>query len=253
MSNFNIVIKAFLAGIVVTLATLDASQCHADIINGDFEAGSLRGWNSIGSSASVNWPVLGIEPSSGAFFGVIENSIDLVIPIPTENLELFLGLSPGTLQKLDDAVITQGSAIKQSIFVNEGDVLKFSVAFATNNTFLDDEFYDDFGFFSVSSENALVRVIDVTSAQRITSKEFVRVSSFVDYSHTFHSSGVVEIAFGTVDVEDTFVRSAMIVDNVELIPASAIPEPTNLIGIGLLSLAIMLWKSRSNIATFGKN
>ncbi|WP_107667773.1 PEP-CTERM sorting domain-containing protein [Cyanothece sp. BG0011] len=213
------------------LLSLPEMSRAAAIENGSFETGDFTGWQTIGQT-SVDTSGFGVTPTDGTYQAVLETChIDALSQacddgIPLSNateLENFLNLSENTLSDLG---VTEGSAIKQDIFINAGQVLSFSWNFLTDEFFPTDD-YNDFGFFTLS--NNLTVLADTHDATNLNF--FSRLLNETGYfSHTITQTGTYTLGFGVVDVDlfegfDTGVNSALLVDNVNVVP-----EPLTILG-----------------------
>lgn len=116
----------------LTLFTITA-QARAGFINGSFESGNFTGWTTTGDTL-VTGSGIGVTPihgSSQAFLTTASNNGDFnnfsgSDAVSAAALESFLGLSAGTVGNG-----FEGSAIRQTVTVNAGDVLTFRYKFLT--------------------------------------------------------------------------------------------------------------------------
>ncbi|MBD2253965.1 PEP-CTERM sorting domain-containing protein [Nostoc parmelioides] len=217
--------------LVIATAFLITNQekVHAiSINNGSFETGNFSNWETVGST-DINVGItptvetaeeFGVTPINGTYQAVLETLADTT-GINSAALETFLGLSSGSLTSLE---AEEGSAIKQVITVNAGDKLTFSWNFLTNQVPADPT-YNDFAFFSITG------VTQLANTNSLTTFSFSRLAEetgYQPYTYNFTTAGTYTLGFGVVDVGDTTVNSALLVDNVELTP---VPEPTTMLGI----------------------
>jgi hypothetical protein len=187
---------------IVSLAgVLGASPSQAAVMNGTFETGDLSGWTTQGNTSNVN----------GQAFLSADGDSDT-------SIEQFLGLSAGTLDALNGSNATNGSAIKQTITANAGDVLSFDWLFQSGDYLP----YNDFSFFSVSSvASKLADIMEVGTYGQKSSQT----------SYTFQNAGSYTIGFGVFNALDTYASSTITVDNVKLTSTKSVPEPASIIGI----------------------
>lgn len=122
--------------------------------------------------------------------------------------------------------VTRGTAMRRTLTVSAGDVLRFDWFFGTdegpngaNNDII------DFAFFSVGgSLSLLASALDPSEVPAdgspFTDQLLPLTEGGTDYfrtlSVTFNADGEVLIGFAVVDVSDTIVESGLIVDNVTL-------------------------------------
>lgn len=215
-----------LAIATVFLITNQEKVQAISINNGSFETGDFSNWDTIGST-DINVGItptvetateFGITPTHGTYQAVLETLQDET-GVNSSTLEQFLGLSSGSLTGA-----VEGSAIKQTITVNAGDKLTFSWNFLTNEVPANAE-YNDFAFFSLSNINQLANTYDATF---FSFSRLAQQTGYQPYTYNFATAGTYTLGFGVVDVGDTTVNSALLVDNVKLTP---VPEPTTMLGI----------------------
>ncbi|MBH8561382.1 PEP-CTERM sorting domain-containing protein [Nostoc sp. CENA67] len=147
---------------------------------------------------------------------------------PFPDLQDFLGLQPEALDVEGEAV--EGSAIKNTVTVAAGDVLRFDWNFRTNETQ-----NKDFAFLLV--DNTLIKLADFTNATQADSP-FGQKTGLRSY--TFSNAGTYTFAFGVVDVDGFDTTSALEVTNARI---ETVPEPTTVLGLGML-LALGATKRR---------
>jgi hypothetical protein len=194
------------------------AQVHAiDITNGSFEDG-FSNWTTTGQT-TVKGANFGLAPVDGNYQAVLETLQDET-GINSSDLENLLGLSSVSLTSLG---AVEGSAIKQNITVNAGDVLTFSWNFLTDEVSADPN-YNDFAFFSISNINQLANTYDATF---FSFSLLAQETGYQSYIYNFTTDGTYTLVFGVVDVGDTTVNSALLVDNVKLTP---VPEPITMLG-----------------------
>jgi hypothetical protein len=201
-----------LVGFGMTINTTSADAIQLDLSN----------WQQFGD---VTTPALGQAnlsnnalqdddfPQSDATFNYSGNPAGLASPLP--DLQEFLGLVPEALDIEGDAL--EGSAIKNTVTVAAGDVLRFDWNFRTNETS-----YQDFGFFLV--DKTLIKLADFTDATQASSP-FIRETGINSYA--FSQPGTYTLAFGVVDTGDYVTTSALEVRNASIEP---VPEPGTLLG-----------------------
>jgi hypothetical protein len=152
--------------------------------------------------------------------------------VPVADLEAFLGLSPGSL--VNGA---EGSAIGQSFSANTGDTLSFDWNFLTNE--VGTEAVPDFAFVVINGLKILADALSATLV--LSSTPFAGETGFQTFSFTIPSTGSYVLGVGVVDVNDPFIASGLLVDNVRLQSLQAIPELGTLclLGSGLIGLGYL--------------
>ncbi len=146
-------------------------------------------------------------------------------------LEDFVGMTVGGLDRdvLDQAM--EGSALKLGMTVAAGDVLTFEWNLLTH-----DSMGFDYAFFMVNG--VVVNTFSSALAVNAASSVFGNETGFASMSYEFTSAGPVEIAFGVVDMTDYIGTSTLMVGNV------AIPEPSAAL-LGALGIIPLLRRRRA--------
>lgn len=160
----------------------------------------FSGWQSIGNvSFSTNNQQATV--SSG---GVADAAI-----------ESFLGLANGSLDAVNSQNTTIGSAIKNTIAVQAGDILRFDWLFQAGD-FLP---YNDFSFYSIGSS-----VYELADVQLVGN--FGEIASQTSY--TFTTDGTYTIGFGVIDTLDQSLPSDLIIGRFG--GSEPVPEPITILG-----------------------
>lgn len=239
MRIFSIMAAATVIGLIVSTAKMG----NAAILNSSFETGDFSQWEITGQ-ATVEDASFGAEPSEGTYQAVLETLQDTT-NISGANLESFLGLSGGSLT---NSGVTEGSAIKQTFVANAGDVLTFQWNFLTD---LDpsESNYDDFAFFTLSDRlNPLADTSNATNTNFFT--RLAKETGYQSSSYKIMTAGTYVLGFGVVDVGDSTVNSALLVDKIKLSNAStSVPEPTStfsLLALGVLGLSWYLRRHKQS-------
>jgi hypothetical protein len=240
---------------LITVAGLMVSSAEASraaIVNGSFETGNFAGWDTTGQT-SVETSAFGVMPVNGNYQAVLQTCIfigacdDNQSLTNASGLESFLGLSSSELSNLG---VTEGSAIKQSVNVNAGDILSFSWNFLTDEVPANTD-YNDFAFFTLN--NSLYSLADTQASFPVNPSfsHLAKETGYQTYTISIPIAGIYTLGFGVVDVDetsggDTTVNSALLVDNVKLTSAAAkVPEPDTILGLLLILGLTTKYKRKS--------
>ncbi len=189
-------------------------EAVAGFENGGFEDG-LSGWESIGDANTAG--NIGEGPLAGSSQGVLTTNNGQGGNQSDSSLENFLGVSNGSLDSINNRNATAGSAIRRTITVEAGATLTFSVNFLTNESV--SSFYNDFAFFSVSSNRSseVYELADTNTDELSSSGSSYSISTgYKTFSYTFTAGGTYTIGFGVIDIWDTVFDSALLIDEISL-------------------------------------
>jgi hypothetical protein len=188
-------------------------------VNGGFEqTPDFAGWQTSGNDL-----VLAADfhaPPEGAAQAVISNAQmpnNGTLPVSAANLETFLGLTAGALSKPGAAAVN-GSAIKQDVTGNAGDIVTFKADFLTNET---TKANGDYGFVTVTfnGKTELFRIhAAVKPITGLNTSGFLSETGYRMYTIVLPKNGTYTIGYGVVNVGDSEVASDLLVDNVQLQP-----------------------------------
>jgi hypothetical protein len=149
---------------------------------------------------------------------------------PTTPLQTFLGVAEDFLDVDSSRVAFEGSAIRNTIAAQAGDVFRFSYNFLTNETAFVNPF-DDYAFFFVrnADTNQVVEfnALAFPNAASNPSSPYNTQTGFLTNSFTFSAPGNYTLALGVVDVNDYNVSSALQIRDANLEP---VPEPLTIVG-----------------------
>lgn len=146
----------------------------------------------------------------------------------------------------------EGSAIKRTINVKAGDVLKFAWNFQTNETALATDpwrgSFVDYSFFSVDGQ--LTKLADINNATANLGSIFDKETGVQNYEYTFNNAGTYTVALGVVDIDDFNVSSGLSLENVRSEKVYTVPEPVlepmTIFGTGAaLGFGVLLKKKSS--------
>ncbi|HND25558.1 MAG TPA: hypothetical protein PLN96_15165 [Zoogloea sp.] len=210
------------------LLTALSGSAHAALVNGDFSSG-LSGWSSLGDVAALHGATLSTAslavddaPAAAGAFNT-SGVAAAAVGVPG-GVEEFAGLGLGALDPdpANGIWAFEGSVLKQSLTVNAGDMLSFDWQFASQEDPLSG--MNDYAF--VVLDGVLTRLGDVLGGP-----------SGGHFSTALGSAGAMQLAFGIVDVNDYVGTSTLVLSNVRIDAASAVPAPGTLaLGLGGLAL-----------------
>jgi len=218
MTKLSLTNKLLVASTGATFVFATSPSQAAVITISDFS-----GWQSIGNvSFSSNNQQATV--SSG---GVADAAI-----------ESFLGLANGSLDAVNSQNTTSGSAIRNTIAVKAGDILKFDWLFQAGD-FLP---YNDFSFYSIGSS-----VYELADVQLVGN--FGEIASQTSY--TFTTGGTYTIGFGVIDALDLSLPSDLIIGRSG--GSEPVPEPITILGslaAGAFGVALRRKQKQQQKATY---
>ncbi len=186
---------------------LSIAVSAASLMNGGFETGTYSSWTTVGSTpAPTSSAFAGSTPPQGLYQGGMSKGFGSVTD---SSLESTLGLTAGALDNMGNGNVTTGSGIAQTYTVTAPSTLTFNWNFLT----------DDFAFFSLNG--SITKLADTNNPSITSPTAFDRETG---YHVTLATAGTYNLAFGAVNVSDTFIRSALLVDNITLTTLT-VPEP----------------------------
>ena len=241
--------RRWIGGLVAAVAiSLGCGTARANFINGGFETGDFTGWQTIGGpNTVVTSPPFPIRPTEGTRAAVISNAAG----VPVAQLEAFLGVPAGALNTLMNGTVFNGSAIRQALFLNAGDLVLFQANFLTNEFPSPGTPFNDFAFLSrVGGGSLLLQTLGNVLSQPLVPAprntivagiEYVRQTGYRTFSFTAPTAGQYTVGFGAVNVLDPIAPSALLLDNV-----TVVPEPSSLVllGTGVVGLVGCGWVRR---------
>ena len=217
--------------IVAAFALLASSaSLHAAVVNGDFETGSLSGWTLVGQGAAQTSSI-GVTPPQGTYQGFIDNTGNFTV----SNLVVrtSLGISGVSVGGLGQGVPTNGSGMSQFVTVTAGDVLSFDWNFLTSELSQGPS-YNDFTFYTINSTPFFLASRNASTFNIVSPPAgFEGQTNWATESYTFPADGTYQIGYGIFNVFDSGHDSALLLDNITIVP-----EPVTMGGMLLLSLSL---------------
>ncbi|HEY9692792.1 MAG TPA: PEP-CTERM sorting domain-containing protein [Oculatellaceae cyanobacterium] len=256
----------------LSLNTFDLPQAstNSKLINGGFEQGDFSGWATLGETNIDNQQSnFGSGPTEGNFQALLSTADG---SFNNSILEEFLGLGQGALDALLPIPLPprtaisqppQGSAIQQKFAAKAGQRLTFDWNFLTNEVAGTDlgAALPDFSFVSINSEAnsisklnflGLAAVFDPTNNPfKPTATTFFQETGFNTFSYKIPTDGIYSLGIGVSNKFDNDVDSALLVDNVQVVP-----EPSSLLsllGFGVLGAGSLLKRKQRQKAGLVKS
>jgi len=208
--------------LIAALSTFGlAASVQANVVNGDFSAGSTS-WTSFGDVLFTGGNVTLTNASSAfeddfpAVAGAFNISGTAAGDANTANgLEEFSGLTIGDLDISAGNTAFEGSAFKQTVAVNAGDTLTFDYVFLTN-----EGVNLDYAYFAINGTRfSFATVANAT----VPTSPYAFSTGPLNRAHVIGTTGTVTLAFGVTDIGGFDVTSAVTIDNINITP---VPEPS---------------------------
>jgi len=248
--------EAQLLPLVVPTADLGVPT-GVGIADGGFEAG-IGDFTVIGETQTTSTiggsSLLSPTEGSSQLFLETTGTIDSFLANPFTStvaldivIDVFLGLTPNSIDGFigftdldgESQGATEGSAVRRTFEVTAPTTLTFDYAFLTDELDQPSDFSDT-AFFSLDGELTLLGNVE-------TASDFTTLSGATGFDgvipyQTFSTPldvGIHTIGFGVVDVSDTIVNSALLIDNIVVSP-----EPTSAMVL-VLTTGCMMWRRRA--------
>jgi hypothetical protein len=227
----------FVAGLAMSAGPVTAGI----VTNGGFEEGDFTGWETIGIT-SIQTDTFGTGPAGGTYQALMQTAGDGFGTASVASLELFLGISAGSLASISTGDPISGSAIFQEIQGQAGDILSFSWNFLSS----EEGRNNDFAFWALADQQSADQKVELLADTTSFDPDafgsptfFTEETGFYTTSYVLTSSGTFTLGFGVMDVNDVSVASGLLIDNVSVSrDSSAIPEPSSLVVFALAGLVI---------------
>jgi hypothetical protein len=213
---------------MVSLLLINPAQA-ANFIDGGFESGSFApNWTSSGNT-SIETSAFGSGPTEGTNQGLLATGAGATA---IAGLESFLGLSPGDLDRDFLNTATQGSAIQQTVMLDQDDSIQFDLQFLTDDT--SGAFGDrDYAFLVINGTVTFLAGTESTLGP--SSTVFSQQTGFFTFNTGPLAAGNYTVSFGVVDISDSLLASGLLVDNVQVVPIPFNFQST----LGLVSLGLL--------------
>ena len=176
------------------------------IPNVGFESGAFDEWRTRGETSVAR--DFG-DPPQGEYHALLVANGES----PTRfSLESFLGQSRSTLNEVGNGVVTRGSVIRRELEVQAGSQLEFDWNFLTDEPRLGPA-SNDFSFFSVSPDIGVIPLGMASTTDQESATSFAWETGYQRFRYTFAEAGSYRIGFGVVNVENPFLDSGLLIDN----------------------------------------
>ncbi len=220
------------------------------VLNGNFEVGTFSNWRTIGDTR-IETAALGTGTSEGTFQALLTTGASASGgAVEQSDLEEFLNFPSGLLDNLGNGDATEGSAIKQTFTANAGDVLTFDWNFLTNEG--TPSSFNDFAFFGVSPFALELADTNSSGFFGTSAVNFSQETGFQTISVGIAQTGTYTLNFGVVDVGDTAVDSALIVDNIQVLSLGSITSKNDVVfgGEGFVGESPLSSSASTNVEQF---
>lgn len=236
----------FLKSLLLTSALIVGSASAA-VVNGSFESG-LTGWQSLGAS-TANPPNLYLSTAT-ATDGVTSARLQVYdffpIAASTSQISTFVGDTSGTGQYVGNA----GSAIKQTINLNAGDVISFDWRFGKE---LPKPSQATLPFFVLNGVQSLLLdpsdpmqyMRDPNAPQfffSLPNSGLAIITSWQTVNIPITFAGAFTLAFGETGTASSNLSDQLFIDNVRL--SANVPEPGGIALLGLGALGLIASRRR---------
>lgn len=219
---------------ILTISMTLFSVCAAaEILNGGFELvdaelqnprqnsttlTDFSDWEEIGNVYQTQWFYENSFTEGGE--AVILSTSDYANGFSDSTIENWFGLDSGSIDQASGGQAYAGSAVKQTVTANSGDVLTFDWNFYRHEWASASE--NDLAFLVV--DNVIIKIADINSS---TFYDFdahtgVDQTNFSTFSYTFESSGTHTIGFGVVDVGSLYRDGYLAIDDVKITPGESL-------------------------------
>jgi hypothetical protein len=203
------------AGLIGLISVVDIQPARA-LVNGSFETGDFTDWQVLGDTSVVSSTTTqqgaNILPTEGAYMALLTAG-----GASTSAVETFLGLASGSIAALQSNA-TAGSAIKQTFFATQGEVISIGWNFLANDYMP----YNDFAFVSIGSATPML----LSDVQTVGDYGY----GFNSYSFTIPTTGNYTLGAAVFNSGDNSASSQLAID----VPPTPVPVPANSAVSGLL-------------------
>ena len=189
--------------------------------NGDFSGSpDFTGWSTAGNDLvqSTDFHSIPDGKTTQADISNAQQPNNGTTPVAAASLETFLNLTGGALSSTAKPAI-DGSAIKQNITAKAGDTVSFKADFLTNEAAKGGA--GDYAFVTITL-NGKTQLYKITGTLKATNpldgSNFTNETGYHNYVIVLPKNGTYTIGYGVVDVTDSTISSALLIDNVQLKP-----------------------------------
>ncbi len=190
-----------------------------DLTNGGFEDG-LTGFDTLGD-VFVSTTSFGETPVEGNNQATLTNSNANGGNLSETAIESFLELPSGSLESVTVGSSTAGSALGRSVFIPQGATLRFAFNFLTNEG--TPSSFNDSALFTISGpeiSQAFLLADTTTDGFSVSNAAFTESTGYFTAELGINQAGDYTIGFVVLDGRDTAFDSALLIDAIEVVPAT---------------------------------
>jgi hypothetical protein len=206
------------AALLMAISLTRTVHAGASLMNGGFEdfvnSSEPVDWNRLGSMTSTAFTIFELSPLEGNRIGMAETAFTPAAD--PSSVEMALSLPAGTFNSAS-ATGASGVAIGwQDVSVNAGDVLEFHWGFVTTNNAIPS---NDLGFVLI--DDTLSVVSTQAGVTTLVPHSSYAKTEWMFSQYPITSTGFIHVGFGVINGTGGANGSALVLDDVRIIPEPA--------------------------------